>query len=192
MSTYYQDQVDELLANQFSFDEDFLIWLKQKMLSYDNASEWLLYVYENLDIYKAEDYWVDLLGVIIGQSRVIPDGIPLVFFGFLGTPFSTGFDDARFWNGTEATSSKSVLGDTEYRTVLLAKIAFNYADVTLTGVIESLSIIFQTTDLTVTNNPPARFDVYIGKELSDNEKNLVNALNIVPRAAGIEIDVTFA
>ena len=91
MSTYYQDQVDELLANQFSFDEDFLIWLKQKMLSYDNASEWLLYVYENLDIYKAEDYWVDLLGVIIGQSRVIPDGIPLVFFGFLGTPFSTDF-----------------------------------------------------------------------------------------------------
>ena len=190
MSTFYADQ--ELLANQFTEATSFDIWLRQKMFAYDNAAEWLDYALNNLDIYTAQGYWLDLLGLIIGQGRDVPDAIPIQFFGFVDTPFALGFGEARFWDGQESLTASSILADPEYRIVLLAKIGFNYADVTLTGITESLSIIFQTDDLTVTNNGTANIDIFIGKTLTITEQNLINVLDLLPRAAGISVNVTFA
>lgn len=190
MSTFYQDQ--ELLANQFCDGSDFGTWLKQKMLSYDNTADWLNYLYDNLDIYTAEGYWLDLLGLIIGQQRAVADAIPVVFFGFDDTPFALGFGLARFWDGTEPLTASSILADPEYRIVLLAKVAFNYADVTLTGIASSLSIIFETDNITVTNNGVGNIDIYIGKVLTITQQNLINVLDLLPRGAGISVNVTFA
>ena len=190
MSDFYRSQ--DLLANQFTEGSDFAIWLAEKMLSYDNAGDWLQYLQDNLDIYIADGYWLDVFGLIIGQSREISNAIPVAFFGFRDTPFSVGFNEGRFWDGREPLAGSSVLADPEYRIILLAKVAFNYADVTLTGISSSLSIMFETDDLTVTNNGTANIDIFIGKSLSESEKNLINVLDILPRAAGVSVDVTFA
>jgi len=189
MSTFYRDQ--QLLANQFTEGSDFAIWLDEKMRSYDNAGDWLQYLQDNLDIFTAADHWLDVFGLIIGQSREVADSIPVEFFGFFDTPFSGGFGEARFWNGSESLAASSILADPEYRTILLAKIAFNYADVTLTGIASSLSIIFETEDLTVTNSGVANIDIFINKTLTTTEQNLFNSLDILPRAAGVSIDLTF-
>lgn len=158
-STFYRDQ--QLLANQFTEGSSFAIWLDEKMRSYDNAGDWLQYLQDNLDIFIAKDHWLDVFGLIIGQSREISDAIPVEFFGFIETPFAAGFNQAPFWDGVSSLTASSILADPEYRTILLAKIAFNYADVTLTGIASSLSIIFQTEDLTVTNNGVANIDISI-------------------------------
>jgi hypothetical protein len=190
LSTFYQDQ--ELLANEFTEATGFAIWLQQKMLAYDNPADWFEYVLENLDIYVAKDYWLDLFGLIIGQPREVADAIPIDFFGFQSTPNGKAFGVARFWDGQESLAASSVLADPEYRIVLLAKVAFNYADVTLTGVSNSLSIMLETTDITVTNNGTANVDIYIGKVLTDTQKALVESLELIPVAAGISTDITFA
>lgn len=190
MSTFYREQ--ELLANQFCEAENFAIWLEQKMLAYDNAADWMDYLYKNLDIYTAQGYWLDLLGLIIGQGRAVADAIPIEFFGFDDTPFALGFGEARFWDGIESLTASSILADPEYRIVLLAKVAFNYADVTLSGIAQSLSIIFETNNITVTNNGAGNIDIYIGKVLTIAQQNLINALDLLPRAAGISTNVTFA
>jgi hypothetical protein len=190
VSTFYQDQ--ELIANQFTEAENFAIWLKQKMLAYDNTGDWLDYLYENLDIYIAQGHWLDLFGLIIGQSRAVADAIPIDFFGFQSTTNGKAFGVARFWDGQEPLRSSSILADPEYRIVLLAKVAFNYADVTLTGIASSLSIMLETTDITVTNNGVANVDIYIGKVLTDTQKALVVSLDLIPVGAGISADITFA
>ena len=189
MGTFYRDQ--QLLANQFCDGSDFAIWLDEKLRSYDNAGDWLQYLQDNLDIFTAGGHWLDVFGLIIGQSREVPDAIPVEFFGFTDTQFAVGFGEARFWDGVESLAASSILADPEYRTILLAKIAFNYADVTLTGIASSLSIIFDTTDLTVTNNGTANIDIFINKTLTTTEQNLFNAIDILPRAAGVSIDLTF-
>ncbi|MAO24268.1 MAG: hypothetical protein CMJ25_26245 [Phycisphaerae bacterium] len=187
VSNFYRDQ--ELLANQFCESENFAIWLSEKMRSYDNAADWLLYVEENLDIYKAEKYWLDLIGLVVGQSRVVPNAIPLVYFGFGDTPYvGAGFGQARFWNGVEPLAASSILEDPEYRTVLLAKIAVNYADSSLIGIAESLSIIFNTSLIDVRKKGTAALSIYIAKNLTDNEKALINELDLLPSAAGVSID----
>tara|TARA_B110000881_G_C18568563_1_gene514228 strand:+ start:675 stop:1331 length:657 start_codon:yes stop_codon:yes gene_type:complete len=186
MANFYRDQ--DLLANQFCDSADFKIWLSEKMRAYDNAGDWLQYVQDNMDIYTAEGYWLDLFGLVIGQGRTIPDAILVEFFGFVSTPAALGFGEARFWDGVEPLAGSSVLADPEYRTVLLAKIAFNFADVTLTGIAESLSVIFNTVSINVRPIGIANCDLYIGVNLTTTQKQLVNALDLLPRAAGVSFD----
>lgn len=186
MSTYYRDQ--QLLANQFCESENFAIWLSEKMRAYDNASDWLAYVEENLDVYKAEDWWLDLIGVIVGQSRVVPAAIPVEFFGFDDTVGGVGFGDGRFWDGVESLSASSVLADPEYRIVILARIAFNYADVSIIGIAESLSIIFNTNLINIRNKGVANCNIYIGRSLTTTEKALIDELDLLPRAGGVSFN----
>jgi len=189
MSSFYRDQ--QLLANEFTEATGFAVWLTEKMRSYDNAGDWLQYLHDNLDIYTAEGHWLDVFGLIIGQGRAVANAIPVEFFGFQETPFAVGFGEGRFWDGKESLFASSILSDPEYRIILLAKVAFNFANVTLTGIAESLSIIFETNDLTVTNNGTANIDIFINKSLSNSEQNLIQVLDILPRASGVSVNVTF-
>lgn len=189
MSDFYKNK--DLIANQFCDAPGFEIWLKEKMRSYDNAADWLLYLQENLDIYTAKGYWLDLIGLIVGQGRTVSGVLAVEFFGFADTPGAVGFGKARFWNGTESLSDSSILADPEYRTALLAKVAFNFADVTLTGISESLSIILNSSNMTVTNDGAANIAINIAKPLTDTEKSLINTIGILPVAAGVSVVLTF-
>ena len=187
MSTFYRDQ--ELLANQFCDAADFKTWLSEMLRSYDNAADWVEYVEENLDVYEAKGYWLDLIGLIVGQSRTVPNAVLVDFFGFSDTPYvGKGFGEARFWDGEEPITASSELADPEYRTVILAKIAFNYADVSLVGLAESLSILFNATNIGVRNDGIANIEIYIGENLTNTETALVSNLDLLPRAAGVSID----
>jgi hypothetical protein len=187
MSNFYRDQ--ELLANQFCDAADFKTWLSEMLRSYDNASDWLEYLEKNLDIYEARGYWLDLFGLIIGQSRTVPNAVLVDFFGFSDTAYvGQPFGEARFWDGDEPITASSTLSDPEYRIVLLAKIAFNYADVSLLGLAESLSILFNTTIIGVRRDGIANIEIYIGKDLTSTEIALINNLDLLPRAAGVSID----
>jgi hypothetical protein len=191
MSTFYSDQ--QLLANQFCEGSNFAIWLREKMRSYDNAADWVEYLEANLDIYTARGFWLDLFGLIIGQPRTIDSVVPKDFFGFVGAPAVKGFSDtARFWDGVESKTSGTVLADPEYRVILLAKIAFNYSNVTLIGVTESLSIIFDTADITISNNGGGDFDIFVNKVLTPVEVAIATTLRLIPVAAGINYNLTSA
>ena len=66
--SFHDQQAKGNLASQFSESSGFIKWLSQKMLSYDNAQEWVNYVQENLDLDVAEGFWLDLIGLIVGQG----------------------------------------------------------------------------------------------------------------------------
>lgn len=188
MSTFYRDQ--QLLANQFCEGENFAIWLSEKMRAYDNAADWVEYLETHLDIYTAKGYWLDLLGRIIGQPRSINSVIPVDFFGFVGASGAQAFDAARFWNGSEPQAGGTVLADPEYRLILLVKIAYNFANVTLTGITESVSIIFETDQITISNNGAGHFDIYVDKYLTSAEVAIFTTLSLLPVAAGVSYTLT--
>jgi len=190
MGTFYRDQ--ELLANQFCDSAEFKVWLYEKMRSYDNAGDWAQYLQDNLDIYTAEGSWLDLLGVIIGQGRTVPDAVPFEYFGFVDTPAGVGFSLARFWDGNEPIAGSSILADPEYRLVLLGRIAHNFASVTFTGMSESLSIIFETTDITITPVGTAHVDIFVNKTLTLTEIIIFDTLALLPIAAGVSYTLTSA
>ena len=185
---YHDRQARQNLASQFGESEQFIKWLSEKMASYDNAQEWLDYVQANLDVYNAEGFWLDLIGLIVGQSRTVPQAIPVEYFGFLGQTAIKGFGKARLKRDSDPRSSSSVLGDAEYRIVILGRIINNYANSTKSGIAESLSVLFNTTDINVENIGVASFRAYVGRELTGTEIALITSLNLLPKAAGVRVD----
>ena len=186
--SYHERQAKENLASQFGDSEQFIKWLSEKMASYDNAQEWLDYVQANLDVYNAEGFWLDMIGLIVGQSRTVPEAIPVEYFGFVGQTAIKGFGEARLKRDSDPRSSSSVLGDAEYRIVILGRIINNYANSTKPGIAESLSVLFNTTDINVENFGVASIRAYVGRGLTSTEIALVTSLNLLPKAAGVRIE----
>lgn len=185
---YHNQQAKDNLASQFGGSEQFIRWLSEKMVSYDNAQEWVDYLQENLDVYTAKGYWLDLIGLIVGQSRTVPEAIPVQYFGFVGQTNIAGFGKARLKKDSDPRFSSSVLGDAEYRIVILGRIINNFANSTKVGIAESLSVLFDTTLINVQNIGVAAFRAYVGRELTSTEIALITSLNLLPKAAGVRVD----
>ena len=183
----YQEKVTELLANQFCDSVEFIKLLKQLMLSYDNANDILQYLYNNLDIDVAVGAWLDLIGVIVGQPRAIDNAVAIQFFGYSQNPVNGGYDQARYWNGKESLFATSVLADPEYRIAIKARINNNYADSSKPGVAESMRILTDDNENYVYNLGDAKVLIYFGQNLTLTQRNLINALDLLPVAAGIGI-----
>jgi hypothetical protein len=186
--SYHQQQAKDNIASQFGQSENFIKWLSEKMASYDNAQEWVNYVQENIDVYTASGYWLDVIGLIVGQSRTVPEAIPVQYFGFVGQTNIAGFGKARLKKDSDPRFSSSVLGDAEYRIVILGRIINNFANSTKVGVAESLSVLFNTNDINIQNFGTAAFRAYVGRDLTSTEIALITSLNLLPKAAGVRVD----
>ena len=180
----YQKQSVNLLANQFRDSATFHNIAKEISKSFDNVNDIVTYMIDNLDVYKAKGVWLDLIGTIVGQSREIPNAVLLDFFGFNGNS-NKAFGLARFWDGSEPFTATSVLADAEYRKIILSRINYNYGDVTLPGIAESLSILFNTNKISVKTKSNANISIYLSIDLTQNEINLVNAAKLIIMSAGV-------
>ena len=185
---YHDQQANSHLASQFGDSEQFIKWLSEKMASYDNAQEWLDYAQANLDVYSAEGFWLDVIGLIVGQSRTVPNAIPVEYFGFIGQAAVKGFGQARLKKDSDPRASSSVLGDAEYRIVIFGRIINNYANSTKPGIAESLSLLFSTTEINIENISSASIRVYTMRELTTTQIALITSLNLLPKAAGVSIE----
>lgn len=188
MSIVFQQQNIDLLANQFS-DSTFLAsLLKQQGLAFDNVNDIAEYIIDQLDVYTAKGFMLDIIGKIVGQSRDIREGITLDFFGFIENG-DKAFGVARMWDGVESLTLSTSLADAEFRTMILARIAYNSGDVTLTGVAKSISILYGTNNIIVESRANAELYIRIFKDLTQAETDLINATNLLLRASGMTINL---
>lgn len=174
------------LYNQFHDKPNLEAVLELIASGYDDIDDALLYL-GALDVYSAEGVWLDLIGTIVGQGRRIETPIIVEFFGFAETAGGRGFGQARFRTRQDSITETTILADAEYRKAILAKIAKNFGDVSKPGIIQALQIIIDTDNIYVQNTGGAKIAISIGKVLTDTEKNLINALDIVPSAAGVGV-----
>ena len=188
MSTVFQQQNIDLLANQFS-DSTFLAsLLKQQGLAFDNVNDIAEYIIDQLDVYTAKGFMLDIIGKIVGQSREIREGITLDFFGFIENG-DKAFGVARMWDGVESLTLSTSLADAEFRTMILARIAYNSGDVTLTGVAKSISILYGTNNIIVESRANAELYIRIFKDFTQAETDLINATNLLLKASGMTINL---
>ena len=184
---YHTRQALENLASQFGESEQFIKWLSEKMVSYDNAQEWLNYIQSNLNIDDADGYWLDLIGLIVGQPRVVDFALPKVLFGYIDQLATLGYGQARYREDGESPTDSSTLSDPEYRIAIKARISYNFANVTLTGMASTLSVLFMADTIVIKNTGLREVTGYIGRPLTDNERALFIATNIVPASAGVNV-----
>lgn len=141
------------------------------------------------NILTAQGYGLDVWGRIVGVSRTISIPGSIQFFGFEEAGSWTGFNQAGFYTGADLTSNY-VLGDSDFRNLILAKAAGNISN----GAIPSVNQIFL-------NLFPGRGACYVADGLnmsltytfkfvlSPVEVAIVSQLAVLPSAAGVVVNI---
>lgn len=133
----------------------------------------------------AEGVQLDGIGEIVDRNRQIDKAIAVQVFGFQGQPNIAGFGEARFRGADESTLATYILDDSEYKLVLALKAMKNNSRATAEDTINSLKYIYNAPAISYEEVGNANVIVGIGKKLTDNEKLLANAVDLVIRAGGV-------
>ena len=192
MSTFYQKYSNDLIVNQLRDSPNYVEVIRLLAEDFDAASDIYDYIAKNINIMKAKGVWLDLIGDIVGVSRVFDKQIQPTYFGFSDQENVTGFGQARFREPGDKTTASSILNDDDYRVVIIGQIARNYGDVSEVGVATSVLNMTQVDQVLVYQGSPAEFNIYIIGLVSDNIKSILNGSDIIPRAAGVKVNLFFS
>lgn len=192
MSTFYQKYSHYLIVNQLRDSPNYVEVIRLLAEDFDEASDIYDYIAKNINIMNAKGVWLDLIGDIVGVSRVFDKQIQPTYFGFSDQDNVTGFGQARFREPNDKTTASSILNDDDYRAVIIVQIARNYGDVSEVGVATSVLNMTQADQVLVYQGGPAEFNIYIIGLVSDNIKSILNGSDIIPRAAGVKVNLFFS
>jgi len=190
-SSRYKDQFVRLLINQFCDSENIKKLGKLNAESYDSIDDVLAYIYDNFNVELATGVWLDLIGVIVGQSRIVMEDLGSTFFGFNGGGWER-FNFGYFWDGQSGLTNARVLTDDEYRKIIKHRINHNYADCTIRGLSTALSLLSDSVSIvrtvqSVDHAGGGDIDLWMNDNISESEvKNLI-ILDVLPIAAGIGV-----
>lgn len=135
---------------------------------------------------------LDNIGVLLDRPREIDASVQLEFFGFQDQPNILTFGEGRFRDTTSVSYlASSILDDASYRPVLWHKLSKNTTDGTTESTIDSLKFIFNAPFVIVQEKGNAKFDVGIGRELTDNDVTLARAYNLFIKAGGVGVDLAY-
>lgn len=187
-----KEYVKTLVINQLGDSPSYgqvLQWLAD---NYDRLQDILSYV-QTINVFEARGVWLDLIGAIAGQSRTIENAFPYSYFGYFGQTAATGYGQARYRKPGDPIAASSILADTEYRQLILARVSRNYGDVSEPGVVEALQILTGIDNITIAREAGGgEFTVFIGPGLSVNTAAILGAVDIIPRAAGVNVKIVSA
>lgn len=192
MSTFYQEYSHELIVNQLRDSPNYVEVIRLLAEDFGEASDIYDYIAKNINIMNAGGVWLDLIGDIVGVSRVFDKEVQPVFFGFADQAHTTGFGQARFRESGDKTTASSVLNDDDYRVVIIGQIARNYGDVSEIGVATSVLNMTQAEQVLIYQGSPAEFSIYIIGLISDNIKSILTGTDLIPRAAGVKVNLFFS
>lgn len=170
---------------------------------YCNLEETMAALETRLDIDLSVGKQLDLIGEIVGQPRPTSVSInPDEVFGFdpieVGDPgFPSGWPPDFGWSGVERPDKGGVwtsvsglftskMNDSDYRTLLRARIFANVADSTVNSLVEFLNFALGSTGNNVINNTVGQVDFVVGRYLTSVEVQILK--DLAPVAAGIRIN----
>lgn len=145
---------------------------------------------------------LDVIGIIVGVSRIVPDVVSLTWFGFADTgTWATVFGEegqpgvgGRFYEEGESIFSTTLLQDPEYRLILKARIVKNNTACTPEDIIAGMRYIFNCPDIKYSDcctpgyaGPRLSFSLAVGREIYAYEQAIITVLDILPRPAGMNI-----
>ena len=147
-----------------------------------------------VDIDIAEGINLDVIGIIVGRSRIIPLAIPVGFFGFLDQPGVLPYGEegvvgvgGRFRDESEPAFASSVLADPEYRLLLKAKIIKNHSKGYFEDSLAGLNMLFQSPAV-VSSLGIMTMQIAVGRELQYWEQVILKDLDLISRPVGVLID----
>lgn len=131
--TDFTDAYRDLLIKQYWDQPRARAEIELKAGTLEPIRDTLLQFGEEFDLDNATGHRLDIIGEIVGISRIVPLVIPKIAFGFDGYANARGFDDkfltlsdrAPFRDKFERAYTDLQLSDNDYRFFIRAKVALN-------------------------------------------------------------------
>jgi hypothetical protein len=165
----------------------------------DTLEEVICDVIEQRTIDNATGATLDVIGTLVGQSRVLIDSTLLTFFGYsgaLGADTYADINDAsigsRYISLGETLTGNRQLTDDEYRLFIRARIAKNNSRGTIDSVAELSAFLAGVDFVVVTDGEsPAAFSLGFSAILSKNIKIFLKNSDLIPKPAGVRINYLY-
>jgi hypothetical protein len=195
----HKQLAESRLATQFRESTNLISYIKSLLVEADTLEQVFQDIVYKRRIENAENAQLDILGAIVGQSRriTVPIRQPseFLYFGFDPYRYAGSLGDSddpgvgkRFISLGEFPSTSLLLNDESYRTYIRARIARNSTASTPENIISHIKFIFGT-DSVILVDGNTKYEVSIGKELSDPEIFTLLS-NIIPKTVGVRVDYT--
>ena len=185
MSTFRQDMALSLALNQMTESPNYLAIIRAIARTYDDQNEVLEYI-GRLDVYTARGVWLDLIGSIVGVARKVDIDLKYTYFGYSNlNQVAAGYGKGRYWYYGAPSSVSNLLGDEEYRKVILAKAAQNAGDCSHIAVVQVMQAVIGTKSVFSFNGGNGNVDIMFEGSISENILALIKNGKIIPTAAGV-------
>jgi hypothetical protein len=167
--------------------------IRNLLVDWQNQADFIKNFGPTFDIDNATGSILDLIGRIVGLPRQVNDLFPIEFFGFSNNPNARGFasisdplrPSAIFFRVGKAAHTPYQLQDYEYRRFLKIKIAKNSCSPFLVsdGKTSLQQLVFDAFEgnAYVVDNKDQTLTIYVSPEVTDDEINLIELLDILPR-----------
>lgn len=138
----------------------------------------------------AQGFGLDIIGEIVGVSRVIqlPSGT-VQYFGFQEADSWTGFGQGPFFSG-ETISSNVSLSDSDFLTLIYAKMYGNISDGSITSINEILLTLFPGRGACyVQDNQNMSLTYVFEFALTPIEAAIITQKNVLPAPTGVVVSI---
>lgn len=188
MRTAKREYADSLTINQLGEAADFRALISVIAQSYDSIDDLLHYI-STINVMQAKGVWLDLIGLIVGQSRTVPTVVEAKYFGYDGQPTAVGYGQARYRKAGDSLSPTSILGDDEYRNAIFGRIARNFGALDEISMVEAIQSILQTNAVQLDRPTAGTISVIFTGYITEAQEAMISGIDLIPRAAGVKLDI---
>jgi hypothetical protein len=147
-----------------------------------------------IDVDRARGKSLDLIGKIVGISRIVENGIPKKYFGFSDNLEAFGFGSGTFFDiTTDSGYSPTQLNDAQYRFFIKAKIAKNISSAVMisddkNSIQDAVQYLFENKAYVV-DNQDMTLTIYVDSNFDEDEIRFLRELNLLPKPQGVRYRV---
>lgn len=190
------------LATEFRESTNLIAYIKTLLIEADTLEQVFQDILDKRWIDTAEGVNLDIVGVIVGQPRVLVDATLLFYFGFDPAAAAESFGSVndpsvggRFRAVNEPITGNRELTDDEYRVFIRARVIKNSVIPTVNSLTSFFKFLFEVDQVIIVDIQTMQYSVQIGRILTENEIVFLNNTDLVPKVAAvgvsyIEYDIT--
>lgn len=190
----HKELAESRLATQYRESVNLIGYIKALLSEADTLEQVFRDIISKRYLENATGVQLDILGSLVGQSRILVDATLLSYFGFDPDPSAQSFGDlnnveigGRFRGVGEPTTGNRSLTDTEYRLYIKARVIKNSITPTVQSVTDFIKFLFGVDEAIVIDGNMS-YTVQIGRILDANEKAFLLNTDLVPKVAAVSVN----
>ena len=190
-----QDFIDEyvkLIIMQYSDSPNAVAEIELIMSTWSKVYDFFNSFFDEFDLDQAYGDRLDIIGKIVGVSRIVPDGIAKKYFGFSGVANALTFGEGAFFDlFRDSIYTDTQLNDAQYLFFIRSKISKNVTSAYMVSddrvsLQETIQFLFSNSAFVV-DNQDMSISIYIEESFGSEDLLLLQQLDLIPKPQGVGI-----